>query len=65
MKVDSRHQRFYRKKDEDYLLDACRGLSRASMLDLVDVIGLYIIESNQLQYKRRHTVENFIIIGQV
>jgi len=28
------------KKDEDNLLDACRGLSREGMLDLLDVIGL-------------------------
>jgi len=40
MEDDSRHSRFYRKKDEDNLLDACRGLSKEGMLDLVDVIGL-------------------------
>jgi len=28
------------EKDEDNLLDACRGLSKEGMLDLVDVIGL-------------------------
>ena len=30
------------KKDEDNLRDECRGLSKEGMLDLVDVIGLYI-----------------------
>jgi len=28
------------KKDEDNLPDACKGLSKEGMLDLVDVIGL-------------------------
>jgi len=28
------------EKDEDNLLDVCRGLSKGDMLDLVDVIGL-------------------------
>jgi len=46
MEDDSRHRRFYRK-DEDNLLDACRGLSKEGMLNLVDVIGK--LESNQLQ----------------
>jgi len=52
------------EKDEDNLLDACRVLSKEGMLDLVDVIGLKL-ESYQLQYRRRQTVQNFIIIGQV
>jgi len=30
------------EKDEDNLLETCRGLSKEGMLDLVDVIGLYI-----------------------
>jgi len=37
MKDDSRHRRFYGKKDKDDLLDACRSLSKEGMLDLVDV----------------------------
>jgi len=37
---DFRHRRFYRKKDEDNLLDACRGLSKEGISDLVDVIGM-------------------------
>jgi len=39
MEDDSRHRRLY-EKDEDYLLDAWRGLSKEGMFDLVDVIGL-------------------------
>jgi len=35
-----RHWRFDRKKDN--LQDACKGLSKEGMLDLADVIGLYI-----------------------
>ena len=35
------HRRFC-KKDEDDLRDECRGTSKEGMLDLVDVIGLYI-----------------------
>jgi len=40
MEEHYRHRRFYRKKDDENLLDARRGLSKEGMLDLVDVIEL-------------------------
>jgi len=64
MKDDSRHRRFYRKEDEDNLLDARTGLSKEGMLESCScyrTVNYKVISCS----KRRQTVENFKIIGHV